>query len=140
MAVEKVPMTPEGFTRRSTAELQRRQGPWSDQRIIQAIAEAREHGDLSENAEYHAAKEAQGLNEAKVSELEDKISARRGDRCRRSFPVTRSSSGRRSDLVDEDTEDEVTYRIVGELEADVKQGKVSDHVSDRARAHRQDGG
>jgi transcription elongation factor GreA len=93
-------------------------------RIIQAISEARKHGDLSENAEYHAAKEQQGLNEAKVAELEDKLS--RAD----VIDVTKLSGdtvtfGARVKLVDEDTETEVTYQIVGELEADASNGRIS---------------
>ena len=93
-------------------------------RIIKAIAEARAHGDLSENAEYHAAKEQQGLNESRVAELEDKIS--RAD----IIDVSKLSGdtvkfGATVDLVDEDTEEEVTYQIVGETEADVKKGRVS---------------
>lgn len=122
MAVEKVPMTPEGYAVLEE-ELQRRRST-ERHRIIQAIAEAREHGDLSENAEYHSAKEAQGMNEAKVAELEDKlgraevidVSELSGDTVKFGATVQ---------LVDEDTDEEVTYRIVGELEADVKQGKVS---------------
>ena len=70
--MEKVPMTVEGF-KKLEAELHRLKAE-ERPRIIQQISDAREHGDLSENAEYHAAKEAQGLNEAKVAELEDKIS------------------------------------------------------------------
>ena len=73
--MEKVPMTIEGF-KKLEAELHRLKVE-ERPRIIQAISEARAHGDLSENAEYHAAKEAQGLNEAKVAELEDKIAAPR---------------------------------------------------------------
>ena len=76
--MEKVPMTMEGF-KKLEAELHRLKVE-ERPRIIQQIAEARDHGDLSENAEYHAAKDAQGLNEAKVAELEDKICARRGHR------------------------------------------------------------
>ena len=72
MAMEKVPMTTEGFQKLET-ELHRLKAV-ERPRIIQAIAEARAHGDLSENAEYHAAKEAQGLNESKVADLEDKLS------------------------------------------------------------------
>ena len=71
MAMEKVPMTVEGF-KKLEAELHRLKAE-ERPRIIQQISDAREHGDLSENAEYHAAKEAQGLNEAKVAEIEDKI-------------------------------------------------------------------
>ncbi len=92
--------------------------------IIAAIAEARAHGDLSENAEYHAAKEAQGLNEARINELEDKLS--------RAEPidVTRLSGdtvkfGATVTIIDEDTEEEKVYKIVGDVEADVKSGKVS---------------
>ena len=72
MTMERVPMTIEGY-RSLEAELQRLKSE-ERPRIIQAIAEARAHGDLSENAEYHAAKEAQGLNEARVADLEDRIS------------------------------------------------------------------
>lgn len=93
-------------------------------RIIKAIAEARAHGDLSENAEYHAAKEQQGLNESRVLELEDKMSRAEvidvsklsGDTVKFGAIVT---------LADEDTDEEVKYQIVGELEGDVKKGKVS---------------
>jgi len=70
--MEKVPMTIEGF-KKLEAELHRLKVE-ERPRIIQQISEARDHGDLSENAEYHAAKDAQGLNEAKVAELEDKLS------------------------------------------------------------------
>ena len=93
-------------------------------RIIKAISEARAHGDLSENAEYHAAKEQQGLNESRVAELEDKISRAEvidvsklsGDTVKFGATVT---------VVDEDTDEEAVYQIVGELEADVKGGRVS---------------
>ena len=93
-------------------------------RIIQAIAEARGHGDLSENAEYHAAKDAQGMNEAKVAELEDKLS-----RAEVIDPSTLSGNtikfGATVTLVDEDTDEKVQYQIVGELEANVRDGKIS---------------
>jgi transcription elongation factor GreA len=93
-------------------------------RIIRAIEEARSHGDLSENAEYHAAKEQQGWVEARVAELEDKISrAEVIDISRLSGDTVKF--GAKVTLVDEDTEDEAIYRIVGEFEADVKQGKIS---------------
>ena len=120
--MERVPMTVEGH-KTLEAELQRLKAE-ERPRIIQAIAEARAHGDLSENAEYHAAKEAQGMNEAKVAELEDKLgradvidpSALSGDTVKFGATVK---------LVDEDTDEEVTYKVVGDLEADVKSGKVS---------------
>jgi transcription elongation factor GreA len=93
-------------------------------RIIRAIEEARSHGDLSENAEYHAAKEQQGWTEARVAELEDKISrAEVIDISKLSGDTVKF--GARVTLVDEDTEDEAVYQIVGEFEADVKKGMIS---------------
>lgn len=122
MSMERVPMTIEGF-KKLEAELHRLKSE-ERPRIIQAIAEARAHGDLSENAEYHAAKEAQGLNEAKVAELEDKIG--RADIVDTS---TLSGStvkfGATVTLVDEDTEEKVKYQIVGDLEANVRDGRIS---------------
>lgn len=93
-------------------------------RIIQAIAEARSHGDLSENAEYHAAKEAQSHNEGRIAELEDNIS--RAD----VIDVSKLSGdsvkfGATVTLIDEDTEEEKKYQIVGQSEADIKSGKLS---------------
>jgi len=122
MSMERVPMTTEGF-KTLEAELQRLKAE-ERPRIIQAIAEARSHGDLSENAEYHAAKEAQGLNESKVADLEDKLSRAEvidttkmsGDKIKFGATVT---------LIDEDTDEKVKYKIVGETEADVREGKVS---------------
>src|SRR6478609_12220523 len=87
-------------------------------RIIAAISEARSHGDLSENAEYHAAKEAQGHNEGRVAELEDMISrAEVIDVSKLSGDTVKF--GARVTLIDEDTEEEAVYQIVGEFEADV---------------------
>ena len=122
MSVDKVPMTIEGHAELEK-ELQHRKTV-ERPRIIQAIAEARAHGDLSENAEYHAAKESQGLNEARVTDLEDKLS--RAD----VIDVSKLSGervvfGATVELIDDDTEEEVTYKIVGEYEADVKEGKIS---------------
>ncbi len=94
------------------------------QRIIQAISEARAHGDLSENAEYHAAKEQQSLNEGRIAELEDKLSrAEIIDISKLSGTVIKF--GATVQLIDEDTEEPRTYKIVGDMEADVKQGRVS---------------
>ncbi len=122
MSMERVPMTTEGF-KLLEAELQRLKAE-ERPRIIQAIAEARSHGDLSENAEYHAAKEAQGLNEARVAELEDKISrAEIVDTSKLSGATVKF--GATVTLVDEDTDEKVKYKIVGDLEADVKSGKIS---------------
>lgn len=120
--MERVPMTVEGF-RTLEAELQRLKSE-ERPRIIQAIAEARAHGDLSENAEYHAAKEQQGLNEARVADLEDRLG--RAD----VIDTTKLSGdtvkfGATVTLVDEDTEDKVKYKIVGDFEASVKDGKIS---------------
>lgn len=122
MSMERVPMTIEGF-KSLEAELHRLKSE-ERPRIIQAIAEARSHGDLSENAEYHAAKEAQGLNEAKVAELEDKISrAEVVDTSKLSGATIKF--GATVTLVDEDTEEKVKYKIVGDLEANVREGKIS---------------
>jgi transcription elongation factor GreA len=122
MSTERVPMTTDGYERLQ-ADLQRLKSV-ERPRIIQAISEARAHGDLSENAEYHSAKEAQGLNEATIAELEDKLS--RAD----VIDVTKMSGdkvkfGATVKLVDEDTDDETAYMIVGDLEANLKDGKIS---------------
>lgn len=122
MAMEKVPMTIEGFQKLET-ELHRLKAV-ERPRIIQAIAEARSHGDLSENAEYHAAKEAQGLNEAKVADLEDKLSrAEVIDTAKMSGDTVKF--GATVTLIDEDTDERVKYKIVGEFEANVREGKIS---------------
>src|SRR5215213_6804558 len=120
--MEKVPITGKGFSALEE-ELRHRQQV-ERPRIIQAIAEARALGDLSENAEYHAAKEAQSLNEGRVLELESLISrAEIIDVTKLSG--TRIMFGATVKLVDEDTEEEKTYQIVGEPEADVRSGRVS---------------
>ncbi len=120
--MEKVPMTARGHSLLE-AELRRRQGE-ERPAIIRAIAEARGHGDLSENAEYHAAKEQQGHNEGRIAELEDLLSRAEV------IDITKLSGktvkfGATVKLVDEDTEEKKTYQIVGEQEADVKSGKIS---------------
>ena len=122
MSMERVPMTIEGYNKLE-AELHRLKSE-ERPRIIAAIAEARAHGDLSENAEYHAAKEAQGLNEAKVAEFEDRIN--RAD----IVDTTKLSGstvkfGATVTLVDEDTEEKVHYKIVGDFEANLRDGKIS---------------
>ena len=120
--VDKVPMTVPGYAALE-AELKRRQQE-ERPRIIQAISEARSHGDLSENAEYHAAKESQSLNEGRIAELEDKLSrAEVIDVAKLSGATVKF--GATLTLIDEDTEEEKIYQIVGEAEADVKSGKVS---------------
>ncbi len=93
-------------------------------RIINAISEARAHGDLSENAEYHAAKEQQSLNEGRIAELEDKISrAEVIDVSKLSGDIVKF--GATVTLVDEDTEEEKVWQIVGDSEADAKAGRIS---------------
>ena len=104
-------------------ELRRRQQE-ERPRIIQMISEARAHGDLSENAEYHAAKESQSLNEGRIAELEDKLSrAEVIDVSKLSGSTVKF--GATVTVLDEDTEEERRYQIVGESEADVKGGRVS---------------
>ncbi len=122
MSMERVPMTVEGF-KHLEEELHRLKAV-ERPRIILAISEARAHGDLSENAEYHAAKEQQGMNEARVSELEDKIGrAEVVDTSKLSGSSIKF--GATVTLVDEDTEEKVKYKIVGDLEANVRDGKIS---------------
>lgn len=94
-------------------------------RIIKAIAEAREHGDLSENAEYHAAREQQSFAEGRIKEIEGKLSL-----AQVIDPKTLNAKGRvvfgaTLKLMDETSDKEVTYQIVGEDEASVEQGKIS---------------
>lgn len=96
-------------------------------RIVAAIEEARAHGDLKENAEYHAAKEEQSFNEGRVAEIESKLSsAQIVDVARAGAQANgRIIFGATVDLADEDSGDELTYQIVGEDEADIKQGLLS---------------
>ena len=120
--MEKIPMTAEGHARLE-AELKHCQQV-ERPRIIQQITDARTHGDLSENAEYHAAKEAQSHNEGRIAELEDKlaradiidVSKLSGDTVKFGATVT---------LVDEDTDKKMVWQIVGEPEANAKEGKIS---------------
>ena len=92
--------------------------------VIAAISEARAHGDLSENAEYHAAKERQGWIEGRIAEIEDKISRAQV------IDVSKLSGntvkfGATVSLVDEDTEEDARYQVVGDHEADVREGRIS---------------
>ena len=120
--MEKIPMTAAGYTTLET-ELKHRQQV-ERPRIIQQITDARTHGDLSENAEYHAAKEQQSHNEGRIAELEDKlaraevidVSKLSGDTIKFGATVT---------LVDEDTDEKRVWQIVGEPEADAKKGRIS---------------
>src|SRR5205809_3020542 len=120
--MEKIPMTAAGYSVLET-ELKHRQ-QIERPRIIQQITDARTHGDLSENAEYHAAKESQSLNEGRIAELEDKLA--RAD----IIDVSKLSGetikfGATVTLVDEDTEEKKVWQIVGEPEANAKAGKIS---------------
>ncbi|NHK27027.1 transcription elongation factor GreA [Parvularcula flava] len=120
--MEKIPMTAEGYSKLE-AEIKRLK---SQERpaVIQAISEARAHGDLSENAEYHAAKERQSLIEGQILDLEDKytraqvidVSKLNGTTVKFGATVT---------VVDEDTDEEKVYQIVGDIEADLAAGKIS---------------
>jgi len=120
--MEKIPMTAAGYAALE-AELRKRQTV-ERPRIIQQITEARGHGDLSENAEYHAAKETQSLNEGRIADLEDKlaradvidVSKLKGDTVTFGATVT---------LVDEDTDEKKVWHLVGETEADAKAGRIS---------------
>lgn len=120
--VEKVPMTIAGYKmlEQELKERQQKERP----RIIHEIEEARAHGDLSENAEYHAAKEAQSMNEGRIMELEDKLGrAEVIDTTKMSGNTIKF--GATVKLVDEDTDEEKIYQIVGDLESDIKSGKIS---------------
>jgi len=127
-SIEKVPMLAEGYEMLiSDLKTLREERP----RVVDAIEEARAHGDLSENAEYHAAKERQGQIEAQIAELEDKVS-----RAQIIDPTTLSGDrivfGATVTLLDDD-EKPVTYQIVGQTEADAKKGRIS-YSSPLARA------
>ncbi len=120
--MEKVPMTAAGYSRLEE-ELKRLKNV-ERPAVIQAISEARAHGDLSENAEYHAAKERQAWIEGQILEFEDKFSRAEvidvgklvGDTVKFGATVV---------LIDEETEQKKTWQIVGDFEADVKSGKIS---------------
>ena len=120
--MEKVPMTSVGYAALED-ELKQRQKV-ERPRIIEHIAEARSHGDLSENAEYHAAKEEQAHNETRIAEIEDKLARAdvidigklSGDTIKFGATVT---------LIDEDTDKKTVWQIVGEPEADAKKGRIS---------------
>lgn len=130
MATETVPFTKAGFEtlKEELHRLKFEERP----KVIQEIADARSHGDLSENAEYHAAKEKQGFVEARIADLDDKLS--RGQII--DFSGDDSSQVRFGAFVtitDEESDEVKTYQIVGDLEADMRQNKIS-HSSPIARA------
>src|SRR5208283_2644543 len=119
--MEKLPITAAGHAALEAEFLHRQQV--ERPRIIAAIAEARSHGDLSENAEYHSAKEAQSHNEGRIVELEDLLQRAEV------IDVTKLNGisvkfGATVTLIDEDTDEERVFQIVGQSEADVKSGRV----------------
>ena len=121
--MNKVPLTVAG-AEKLRKELQRLKSTERPS-IIQAIAEARAHGDLSENAEYHAAKEQQGFIEGRIADLEQKLA-----NAQVIDPPSINAGGRvvfgaTLDLLEEDSQKEVTYQIVGDDEADISEGKIS---------------
>ncbi|WGH79412.1 transcription elongation factor GreA [Jannaschia ovalis] len=119
--MDKVPMTPRGMAALQ-AELKNLKSV-ERPAIIRAIAEAREHGDLSENAEYHSAREKQSFIEGRIKELEGLISlAEVIDPAKMSGAI---KFGATVTLIDEDTEEEKTYQIVGEQEADIENGLLN---------------
>ena len=120
--MDKVPMTLDGFGR--LEEELKRLKTIERPEIIKAIATAREHGDLSENAEYHAAKERQSFNEGRISEIENKIAnAEIIDVSKLSGKIIKF--GAKIKLTDEDTDEDSAYQIVGEHEADINNGFLS---------------
>ena len=117
-----MPMTAEGLT--NLEEELRHLRNTARPEVIRAIAQAREHGDLSENAEYHAARDRQSFIEGRVGELEDKIArAEVIDVSKLSGKTVKF--GAKVTLIDEDTDEKLTYQIVGQDEADVKRGRLA---------------
>jgi len=121
--MSKVPLTKRG-AEKLQAELQQLKTV-DRPRIIQAIAEARAHGDLKENAEYHAAREQQSFAEGRIKEIEGKLSNAHIIDVASLDAGGKVVFGATVDMIDEDTGDEITYQIVGEDEADIKAGLIS---------------
>ncbi len=121
--MSKVPMTKEGADglRKELDVLKKETRP----RIIQAIADAREHGDLKENAEYHAAREQQSFCEGRIIEIEGKISYAQIIDVKEIAPTGKVIFGTTVSIINIDTEQKVTYKIVGDDEADIKLNKIS---------------
>ena len=118
-----IPMTVEG-AESLREELQHRKSVLRPE-ITTAIAEAREHGDLKENAEYHAAREQQGFNEGRIQEIEGKLADAQVIDIAKIPPGEKVIFGVTVTLLDVETDESVTYKIVGEDEADLKEGKIS---------------
>ncbi|PRY68203.1 transcription elongation factor GreA [Halomonas ventosae] len=121
--MNKVPMTVAG-EKRLRKELEELKGE-ARPRVIAAIAEAREHGDLKENAEYHAAREQQGFIEGRIQEIEGKLGSAQVIDVTKLPQTGKVIFGVTVGLINLETDDEVTYRIVGEDEADIKAGRIS---------------
>lgn len=121
--MNKVPMTVAG-EKRLRKELEELKGE-ARPRVIAAIAEAREHGDLKENAEYHAAREQQGFIEGRIQEIEGKLSNAQVIDVTKLPQTGKVIFGVTVGLINLETDDEVTYRIVGEDEAEIKAGRIS---------------
>ena len=129
--MNKVPMTVRGH---ELLEEELKRLKYVDRpRTIQAISEARAHGDLKENAEYHAAKEQQGFIEGRIKELEGKLSHKQVIDVTAVDARGKIVFGSTVELIDEDTGDPIEYQIVGEDEADIKAGQIS-YTSPIARA------
>jgi len=120
--MEKIPMTADGLT--PLQQELKKLKTIERYAIIRAISEAREHGDLSENAEYHAAKERQGFIEGRIIELEDVI-ARADVIDVAKLSGTTIKFGAKVTLIDEETDEETTYRFVGPYEADLSKKRIS---------------
>jgi transcription elongation factor GreA len=129
--MSKVPMTVRGFEllQEELKKLKSVDRP----NVIKAIAEARAHGDLRENAEYHAAKEQQGFIEARIKDIEGKLSHKQVIDVSAVDARGKVVFGSTVVILDENTDKEITYKIVGEDEADIKQGMIS-YTSPIARA------
>ncbi len=123
MSMNRIPMTVQGekALREELAQLKTVERP----KVIEAIAEAREHGDLKENAEYHAAREQQSFIEGRIQEIEGKLSNAQIIDVSKIEPTGKVIFGTTVSMVNVDTEEEVKYCIVGEDEADIKAGKIS---------------
>ncbi len=121
--MQKNPMTVEGEAalRAEVERLKKNDRP----KVIEAIAEAREHGDLKENAEYHAAREQQGFIEGRIQDIEGKLSTAQIIDISKITPGDRVIFGSKVTILNVDTDEQVSYRIVGDDEANVKEGKIS---------------
>lgn len=120
--ITRIPMSRTGYTRLRGELEQLEKKDRLD--VVRAIEEARQHGDLSENAEYHAAKERQGHIEGRIMELKDKIARAEVINCSQ-VECSRAVFGTVVTLVDMDSDEEITYQLLGPEEADVKKGSIS---------------